>query len=111
MNTQIHRAGAHGGNGSWQFLVILFLAIPALLTLLCSIWLAHASQLASSGVWFVYEASRDLAYMGIAFAAGITAVATVRRTVSETIAILMASATLSAIILLWSAAGIFQGGR
>lgn len=110
MNTQIHKASAYRNTGAWQFGVILFLAAPALLTLLTSIWLEHAAEVPSSGVWFVYEASRNLAYLGIASAAVITALATVRRTVSEVIALLMASVTLSAIILLWSS-GIIQGGR
>lgn len=103
--------GHHRESGAWQFWVIAFLSLPALFALFCSLWLAHATEIASSGVWFVYEASRSLGYMGIAFAAGITAIALVWHTVSRTIAFWMASATLSAIVLLWCASAIFQGAR
>ena len=95
----------HPKNGAGQLLVTLFFALPALFAFLCSIRL---SQYFSSGPWFFYEASRNLGYIGIAIATSITAVATIRRTVSGTVAVLMVSTTLAAIVLFWCAARVFE---
>lgn len=57
----------------------------------------------SSGIWFFYEASRDLAYLGIAVAAVFTAIAAVQQTIPKKVAVLMAWSTLAAIALLWHA--------
>jgi hypothetical protein len=90
-----------------QLLATLFLATPALIAFLCAMELARGPRHFISGLWFFYEASRDLGFVGIAIAATISVAALVRRTASAVVTILMLSATAAAIAMLLRAARIF----
>jgi predicted permease len=90
-----------------QLLVILLLGLPALFALFAAVSLAYGSPYSASGLWFFYLVSRNFGYIGIAVAASLTGVAIFRRTVSESVAGLMALATFTAIILLWCAVRTF----
>ncbi|MGA9890644.1 MAG: hypothetical protein WBQ31_24305 [Candidatus Acidiferrales bacterium] len=90
-----------------QFLMTLVLALPALFAFFAAVDLRYGSPYSASGLWFFYLVSRNLGYVGIAIAGSITVVAIFRRTVSETVAGLMVSSTVTAIILLWCAVRAF----
>ncbi|MGA7622319.1 MAG: hypothetical protein WB630_09830 [Candidatus Acidiferrales bacterium] len=90
-----------------QFLLTLLLGLPALFAFLAASGLEFGSPYSASGLWFLYLVSRNLGYIGIAVAASITGVAIFRRTVTESIAGLMALATITAIVLLWCAVRTF----
>jgi hypothetical protein len=95
-------------SGGRQVLATVLLVLPAGFALFASSWLSNGSQYIISGLWFMYQVSRYLAYVGILVAASLTAAAIVRRTVSAGVVMLMASSTLAAIFLLWYAAHIYR---
>jgi hypothetical protein len=49
--------------------VVLLVVLPAVLAFICSKWFPYGSRHFTSGLWFFYEASRAMAYLGIALAA------------------------------------------
>jgi hypothetical protein len=90
-----------------QFLLTLLLGLPALFAFFAAAGLEYGSPYSASGLWFFYLVSRNLGYIGIAVAAGITGVAIFRRTVTESVAGLMAVVTITAVVLLWCAVRTF----
>ncbi len=83
--------------------VVLLVVFPAVLAFICSKWFPYGSPHFTSGLWFFYEASRGMAYLGIALALVFTVAAVIQQTVSRKVAVLMASTTFAAIALLWYA--------
>jgi len=90
-----------------QFLLTLLLGLPALLAFFAASGLAYGSPYSPSGLWFFYLVSRNFGFIGIAASASVTGVAIFRRTVTESVAGLMALATVTAIVLLWGAVRTF----
>jgi hypothetical protein len=93
-----------GGDGGSRLFAIMVLAIPSLLALLAAL---HSSQYPASGLWFFYEVSRNVGFLGIAVAAGLTWVTFRQRSVSARVGTLMVSSTMAAIILWWYAGQVF----
>ena len=91
----------------WLF-GILFLLTPSGLAI---VWAFALSRNASpaSAVWFLYEVSRLIAFVGIVTAAALTLSFAARRVTSGVFLTLMIVSTGSAALLLWYAAHIFRG--
>jgi len=102
--TILHDVQQFEGNGAGRLFVIVLLAIPSLFAFLAAI---HSSQYPASGLWFFYAVSRNVGYLGIAIATGLTWVAFRHRSVSATVGALMVSSTMAAIILSWYAGQVF----
>jgi hypothetical protein len=83
--------------------VVLLVIFPAVLAFICSKWFPYGSPHFTSGLWFFYEASRGMAYLGIVLAVVFTVAAVIQRTVSRKMAMLMALTTFAASALLWYA--------
>ena len=83
--------------------VVLLVIFPAVLAFICSKWFPYGSPHFTSGLWFFYEASRGMAYLGIALAVVFTMAAVIQRTVSRKVGVLMALTTFAASALLWCA--------
>jgi type III secretory pathway component EscS len=101
----------HGaGGGTREFLATVLLATPSFFALGFAVALSRAEQYPLSALWFVYEVSRNVGFLGVAVGTIITFVAAMRRRIPESTLGLMASAVVTAIILLWCAARILPSG-
>ncbi|MGA8142478.1 MAG: hypothetical protein WB987_01140 [Candidatus Acidiferrales bacterium] len=96
-----------GDAGSKWLFGILFLLIPCWLAF---VWVSALSRNATpaSAVWFLYEVSRLVGYVGILAAAGITVGAAIRRATSGLFLALMVLSIGSAALVLWYTAHIFR---
>jgi|SRR5579862_385167 hypothetical protein len=97
---------AHPAGSKWLFGVLFFL-IPSLLAFA---WVSALSRnaLPASALWFLYEVSRLLAYIGIVIATGLTLGIAIRGTASGLFVALMMLTIGSASLLLWYTVHIFR---
>jgi hypothetical protein len=98
------------GSETREFLVTVLLMMPSIFALGFSLTLSRTEHYPLSALWFVYEVSRNVGYIGIAAGTIVTVAAAMRRTISEATLVLMSSAVVTAIILLWCAARILPAG-
>ncbi len=90
------------------FFGILFLLTPSGLAFICAFALSRNASPASA-VWFLYEVSRLIAFVGIVTATAFTLGFAIRRVTSGVFLALMIVSIGSAALLLWYAAHIFRG--
>lgn len=93
--------------GPSVFFWVLFFLVPTLLAVLASALMTRDVKRVS-GLWFLYEVSRLVGYMGIVIAAGLTISAAVRRVSSTLLIVLMTLSIGGAALLLWCAAHAFR---
>jgi hypothetical protein len=98
------------GSGARELLATVLLAIPSFFALGFAVVLSRTEQYPLSALWLVYEVARNVGYLGVAVGTIVTFVAAMRRTIPESTLGLMASAVVTAIILLWCAARILPSG-
>jgi hypothetical protein len=96
----------HAAGSKWLFGILFFL-IPSLLAFA---WVSALSRNASSAsaLWFLYEVSRLLAYIGIVIATALTLGIAIRRTASGLFVALMILSIGSAGLFLWYTMHIFR---
>ena len=96
----------HPAGSKWLFGILFFL-IPSVLAFA---WVSALSRNASpaSALWFLYEVSRLLAYIGIVIATGLTLGIAIRRTASGLFVALMILSIGSAALLVWYTVHIFK---
>ena len=95
------------GEGLKWLFGILFLLMPSFFTF---IWVSalYGHAVPASAVWFLYVATRLIAYVGIIIATALTLGIAIRRVTSGLFLALMSIATTSAALLLWYTAHIFR---
>ncbi len=104
--------GAIPARNDWGgFLATLILAMPSAVAFLCALalvrdvpWFATSA----SGLWFIYEVSRYVAYPGIVICAGIVVALTAQHRTSRKFVVLMGLSLAGAVLLLWYAVQIFK---
>ena len=92
--------------GSKQLLGILFLLTPSVLAF-ASVFALSRNASPASALWFPYEVTRLIAYVGIIIAAGLALEAATRR-ISGFFVALMILFTGSGTLLLWYTVHIFR---
>ena len=94
-------------NGEWLILNTVILALPALFAFCASFWLSRIGWGSKSALWFLYEASRYVAYVGIAVSAGVAVVCAIYHTASHKNIAMAGLSVCASIFLLWGAERVF----
>jgi hypothetical protein len=95
-------------NKDWGlFLATVLLGLPTVVALGCSLALAHGAWNPASAMWFMYQVSRYVAYVGISVCAGTIIVVAIRHATSRRFLTLMELSLAANVLLLWYAVHIF----
>ncbi len=102
--------GAIPARNDWRaFLATLILATPSTMAFLCALALVRdVPWLPFSGLWFIYEVSRYVAYVGIVICAGIVVAEATQHRTSRKFVVLLGLSLAGAVLLLWYAVQIFE---
>lgn len=93
-------------SGAGLFLVTLLFGVPSIIAFGCAFASSHARWYPSSALWFIYEASRYVAYVGIAVSVGMIVTVAIQRSISRKYIAWMGFSVAATVVILWCAARI-----
>jgi hypothetical protein len=105
MHLKAHERGIGGGG---TFAVALLLITPSILAVFASFSTAHGVSFPASALWFTYQISLYLGYIGVVVVAVLTYSAAVMGEIHRAFVWLMGISGLLGIFLLWYAAHIYR---
>lgn len=110
--TPMNTHSAIRARNDWgAFLATLILAMPSTVAFLCALALGRDVPwlfTSASSLWFIYEVSRYVAYLGIVICAGIVVAEATQHRASRKFVVLMGVSLAGAVLLLSYAAQIFK---
>ena len=93
-------------SGAGLFLVTLLFGVPSIIAFGCAFASSHTRWYPSSALWFIYEASRYVAYVGIAVSVGMIVTVAIQRSISSKYIAWMGFSVAATVVILWCAARI-----
>jgi hypothetical protein len=101
-------AVAKRGGGIATLLYTLLLVSPCFFAWACSYVLSQGGPNSHSGMWFIYQVSQYLAYLGLVVAFVLTIINAKQAVISRIIVVLMALCIVSGISALWYSVHIYR---
>jgi hypothetical protein len=101
-------AVAKRGGGVTTLLYTLLLVSPCFFAWACSWVISQGGPNSHSGMWFIYQVSQYLAYLGLVVAVVLTIINAKQAVISRTVVFLMTLSIVSGISALWYAVHIYR---
>lgn len=103
-------AAAVPAENNWlAALATVALALPSAMALLCADAISQGlTWFPASSMWFMYQASRYVAYLGIAASAGIVVTLVAQHKTSRNCIVVTACSLVANVLLLWAAIHLFN---